>query len=88
MSETVASSGTGLVRARAGFGTAPRRGFGEFTPRGVGRDPEAAAGARGGGAPIKVEAHFTFDGKHGAALEVTETAVSLIFERLAAEQGL
>lgn len=78
------TNGVANVSAAAGEGLASI-GKGEtIVPAG-----ESSGGGGGkGGRAINIQASFTFSGAAGAALEVTEEAISLIFERMALESGV
>lgn len=80
------TNGVATVSAAAGEGLASIGAGEAIVPA---ADVAAAGkGSSGGGKNINIQATFTFSGGSGAALEVTEEAISLIFERMALESGL
>lgn len=79
------TNGVATVSAAAGEGLASIGAGEAIVPA---ADVAASKGSSGGGKNINIQATFTFSGGSGAALEVTEEAISLIFERMALESGL
>ena len=79
------TNGVATVSAAAGEGLASIGAGEAIVPA---ADVAASKGGSGGGKNINIQATFTFSGGSGAALEVTEEAISLIFERMALESGL
>lgn len=75
---------TNVEQASSGLAMASAGGF----TQGASEGAQAQSGGKGSGAAINVTASFTFGGGVTGASELTEQAVSLIFERLAAESGL
>jgi hypothetical protein len=85
---TSSAQGLGKAVAQGAVQSTPARGFsaGSFAPMAATSAPTSGSSSQG--SQISVTAEFNFNGAVEGAQELTEQAVSVIFERIALQQGL